>query len=323
MYISNREECLYKNELIISTIIDIMENKTGYCVVGNNNGLLVWTDNKEYFSAVIKGEKIKIININGDKTDILIKKDENKGYIINKDLNCKFEYNIEEHDNNIEKISVYEKIENDTFYQTYLRKFDDIVLIMYNEMVNKENYSVSIFNSELINASKEDIQAFAEEVGLGEENDEQEFFKDEELEEKQINENESEESYEYSDDESEYSEIEDENDDYDDNEIENDDYNEYIQYETEESYEEENEEDLEQVYDGFYVIENKKLIEGEKAYEIIENVYSELSEWNVFNDYGMINNIEYAYDELSELAKLKEDLNKNVSKDCSDGNEAR
>ena len=327
MYISNREEYLDKNELTISTIIDIIENKVGYCVVGNNNGLLVWTDNnKEYFSAIIKGDKIKIININGEKTDILIQKNENKGYIINKDLNCKFEYNIEELDNNIEKINIYEKIENDKLYQSYLRKSDDIELIMYNEMVDKENYSVSIFNSKLINASKEDIQAFAEEVGFGEEyDDEQEPFEDDESEEEQIDEDEyeSKEPYEYSGDERKYKE-EYRNNDYDDNEIEDDDCNKYIQYETEDSYEEENEEDLEELYNElFYVIENKELIEGGKAYEIIESVYSELAEWNVFTDYAIINNIEYAYDELLELSKSKDDMNKNIPRDCSDGNEAR
>lgn len=287
MFILDREEALGKNELPISMVMDIIENRAGYCFFGENKNLLtVWTkDNAESFSAIIKNDKIKIIKINGEKCNILFQKNKNCGYVINEELDFKFQYNAEELDNGISRIAVMQKMDKKTFYQAYLKKNEDALIIMHSEEIDKEsfpkdvecdeNFSIAIANTNLINTSEENIQYYAKEQALGERNSKDLFYEDEE------------------DFEEELLEVNDYEDSEEDLELE--DYEQALaQYEKE--------------FCGFAVIENGDLIDGIESYEMIEDVYAELLDKNIYLDESTIRSIEDIFDQIKELSEIRKDL---------------
>lgn len=287
MFILDREEALGKNELPISMVMDIIENRAGYCFLGENKNLLtVWTkNNAESFSAIIKNDKIKIIKINEEKCNILFQKNKNRGYVINEELDFKFQYNAEELDNGISRIAVMQKMDKKTFYQAYLKKNEDALIIMHSEEIDKEsfpkdvecdeNFSIAIANTNLINTSEENIQYYAKEQALGEKNSKDLFYEDEENFEEELL----------------------EVNDYEDSEedLEFEDYEQALaQYEKE--------------FCGFAVIENGDLIDGIESYEMIEDVYAELLDKNIYLDESTIRSIEDIFDQIKELSEIRKDF---------------
>lgn len=301
MFILEREEILGKNELYISNVLDILEQKHKCSFLGEEQGIVtVKSEEKnESFSAVVNEDTIGIIKINEKPCKLFIKLKEDSGQLINKDLGLKFSYSIESLENDIEKISILQNMDNNFFFQSYLYKNDDAIIIAYSEKMDKENilktqkeprdFIITIENNNIMNVSEEELQEYASKLKLG--------AAHENIDGKHNSDN----IEDYEDEEDYKEDIEDEE--------------EYEEYPDIEDYEEDMEDDdeifKEDEYENIIVKENGEIIDKKSTEEMIDDVYDELLQSDIYINESTIAEIENIFLQVQELFKLKEKPNPN------------
>ena len=355
MFILEREDILGKNEMSISSVLEILEQKHKCSFLGENQGIVtVKADgNGESFSAIVNDDTIGIIKINEMPCKLFIKINGNNGRVVNKDLGLNLQYSIEELENDIQKISVIQNMNNNTFFQSYLYKNEDALIIGHIEKVDKSNlpegtgeirdFCITIENKNLINASEDEIQEYAEKWALGincedknlsKEQSEAKILQDEdefdeldnaefdELNEDEFDELDDDEFDELDEDEfdelddDEFDELdEDEFDELDDdefNELDDDEFdelsnnNKIAESVDSDKYAEEREMKLcKEVYKNIIVKENDEFVDKKSSYEIIDDVYDELLQRDIYINESTIAELENIFERVQELFKLK------------------
>lgn len=300
LFIQEREDILGKNEMFILSVLEILEQKHHCNFMGESQGIVtVKADEKdESFSAIVNDDTIGITKINGTPCKLFIRIKDGRGRLINKDLGLKLQYSIEELENDIQKISIIQNMNNNTFFQSYLYKNEDALIIGYLEKIDKLNlpkdtkptrdFTITIENNNLVNASEEEIQDYAETWALGVkskngrlfyEQSEEENFADKELNDDKI-------------------------DELDDNIYDEEQF-------LEDFESEEDEEDIAmEEFDNIIVKENGKVLDEESSDEMVCDIYEELLENDIYVNESVIAEIENIFNQLQDLFKLRAEKNK-------------
>jgi hypothetical protein len=352
LFIEERKDILSKNEMCISNIIDILvqEHTSKFIGEGEQQGIVNVTvkGSDEGFSAFFADNLVGFIRVNGKPCNLFIKIDEDCGRLVNKDLNLSFQYKVENFDNDIKKISIIQNIGKNEFFQSYLCKDDDAIIIGHAEKVDKsslpkeinskEDIIITVENNNLINVTEEEILEYAEEWDLGTRYEQDAYLVDENTE----NEYDEEMEYIYEKDiegENIYEEKAEFNIVYDltDEEIDNLDSDELEEMLDEQlqiineliNIKEENidlEEDLEEniefyiddddledyrsEYSNIVVKENNEVVDEMKSYEIIDNLYEELLNEELYVNDSIIYEMEDILEQVQSLFKLRTNQNK-------------
>lgn len=303
MFILEREDILGRNEMFISKVLEILEQKHQCSFIGEKQGIVtVKADEKdESFSAIITDDTIGIIRINGTPCKVFIKIKGDNGRLINKNLGLELQYSIEELENGIQRISIIQNMNNNTFFQSYLHKNDDALIIGYLERVDKSNLPkdtesardlvITIENNNLINASEEEIQEYALRWALGVKRKNGSLFY--ELDEGEIN----------IVDELTSDEINELTDSISDDAQTPEDF-EYVQDEENLEMEE-----CSEAYENIVVKENGETVDEKSSYEIIDDVYDELLQNDIYMNEATIAEIENIFQQVQELFKLRAEQN--------------
>lgn len=179
MFIQERYEMMGKNEMYLSDIMEVFDQKYTSSFIGEKQGVLTVRseENDANFSAIVNENTVAFFRINGTPCNLVIQVKDGCGRIVNKDLNLKFQYDTEDLDDSIKRISVIQEMNNNSLIQSYLYKNEDALLIGQYEKVDKHNlpkdmkadrdFSVLLENKNLINVSVEEMLEYADNMQLG------------------------------------------------------------------------------------------------------------------------------------------------------------
>lgn len=284
MFIQERYEMMGKNEMYLSDIMEVFDQKYTSSFIGEKQGVLTVRseENDANFSAIVNENTVAFFRINDTPCNLVIQVKDGCGRIVNKDLNLKFQYDTEDLDDSIKRISVIQEMNNNSLIQSYLYKNEDALLIGQYEKVDKHNlpkdmkadrdFSVLLENKNLINVSVEEMLEYADNMQLG-----LKAATKEQLDELGFIERDS-------------------DDDIDDDELLED-------------YIEENEEEEFDDFSDIVVKENGKELDKISSEEMINDIYDVLLNDDIYFNISTINSVEEVFESVKNIFKEQQKKN--------------